>query len=110
MEFLSEILEKRHNDVLKAYDGKECIPKLDAIDPVDILFVDLIMPKIDGRKVMEFIRDKFPNDPFPIVAVSGIIIEQRDEIEETGADHYLALIHKSRYMDSRYQQSALSSQ
>jgi CheY-like chemotaxis protein len=90
VEFLTELLEKRGYEVLKAYDGKECISKLDEMGPVDLLFVDLMMPKIDGRKVIEFTRNKFPNAPFPIIAVSGAIIEQQDEIEKIGADYYIA--------------------
>ncbi|MBW1797865.1 MAG: response regulator [Deltaproteobacteria bacterium] len=90
VEFLTEVLEKRGYEVFKAYDGKECISKLDEMGPVDLLFVDLMMPKIDGRKVIEFTRNKFANTPFPIIAVSGTIIEQLDEIDEIGADYYIA--------------------
>ena len=89
VEFLTELLEKRGYDIIKAYDGKECISRLNEVGPVDLLFVDLMMPKIDGRKVIEFTRNKFPNAPFTIIAVSGTIIEQLDEIEEIGADYYI---------------------
>ncbi|MBW2345191.1 MAG: response regulator [Deltaproteobacteria bacterium] len=90
VEFLTELLEKRGYEIIKAYDGKDCISKLNEIGPVDLLFVDLMMPKIDGRKVIEYTRNKFANTPFPIIAVSGTIIEQLDEIDEIGADYYIA--------------------
>ncbi|MCD6296535.1 MAG: response regulator [Deltaproteobacteria bacterium] len=90
VEFLTELLEKRGYEIIKAYDGKECISKLNEIGPVDLLFVDLMMPRIDGRKVIEYTRNKFASAPFPIIAVSGTIIERLDEIEEIGADYYIA--------------------
>lgn len=89
VEFLTEILEKRGYGVISAYDGKEGISKLDNEGPFNLLFVDLMMPRIDGRQVIKFTRNKFPNAPFPIIAVSGSIIEQLDEIREIGADYYI---------------------
>ncbi len=89
VEFLTELLEKRGYDILKAYDGKEGIEKLKQ-GPVDLLFVDLVMPKIDGREFIRFSRSQFPEAQFPIVAVSGILVEQLDELDTLGADYYIA--------------------
>ncbi len=90
VEFLGEALEKRGYKVIKGYDGKEAITKLKE-GPVDVLFLDVIMPKIDGPTVIRFIREKFPEHSFPIVAVSSTFIERGDEIEEIGADFYFAI-------------------
>ena len=89
VEFLTELLEKRGYDIIKAYDGKEGIEKLKQ-GPVDLLFVDLVMPKIDGREFIRFSRSQFPDAQFPIVAVSGTLIEQLDELDTLGADYYIA--------------------
>jgi CheY-like chemotaxis protein len=59
VEFLTELLEKKGYEIAKAYDGKEGISKLEQ-GPVDILFVDMIMPKIDGEQLIKLIRKKFP--------------------------------------------------
>ena len=88
VEFLAELLEKRGYAVIKAYDGKEGIAKIED-RPVDIIFVDLIMPKVDVRQFIEFIRMKYQENHFPIVALSGTVIEQLGEIEEIGADYYI---------------------
>jgi len=105
VEFLSEILEERDYEVMKAYDGKEGILKLEE-GAVDIIFVDLVMPKIDGKQFISFVRKKFPDHPFPLVAVSGTIIEQLDGLNEIGADYYIAkgriekmADHVNRFMD-----------
>ncbi len=88
VEFLSELLEKRGYLVIKAYDGKQGIANLED-GPVDIVFADLIMPKIDVRQFIEFIRTRYQQTPFPIVALSGTVIEQLAEIDEIGADFYI---------------------
>lgn len=89
VEFLSELLEQRGYEVIKAYDGKEGVAKLEE-GPVDILFADIIMPKIDGQQLIQFTRMKFKDNWFPIVALSGTIVEQFEKIKGFGADHFVA--------------------
>lgn len=87
MEFLTELLEAREYEVIKAYDGKEGISKLEQ-EEFDVIFVDMIMPKIDGKQLIRFTRSRFPNAHFPIVALA--IIEQMDALSEIGADYFIA--------------------
>ena len=87
IEFLTEVLEARGYQVIKAYDGKEGIVRLEE-GKIDLLFVDMIMPKIDGRQVIRFTRSRFPEPLFPIIALS--IIEEMDGTDEIDADYFLA--------------------
>jgi CheY-like chemotaxis protein len=89
VEFLSGLLEKRGYAVRKAYDGKQGIAGLDE-GPYDILFADLVMPKVNGRRFFEFVRRKFNGHCFPIVAISGTVIEQMDDLDVIGADYFIA--------------------
>ncbi|MBU4427161.1 MAG: response regulator [Desulfobacterales bacterium] len=89
VEFLAELLEARGYEVAKAYDGKEGISRLE-VESFDLLFVDIIMPKIDGKELIRFARMEFPDANFHIIAVSGAILEQLNEIDEIGADYYIA--------------------
>ena len=89
VEFLSELLTKRGYEVLKAYNGKEGIARLEE-DTVDILFADLVLPKVDGPQFFKFIRHKYNGNPFPLVALSGTMIEQLGSLNEIGADYYIA--------------------
>jgi len=86
VEFLSELLENKGYEVVKAYDGKEGISKLDE-GSFDVLFVDLVMPKIDGLQLIKFVRRKFSHHRFAIIAVSATLIEQMDEVKNIGADY-----------------------
>jgi len=89
VEFLSQLLTKRGYEVLKAYNGKEGIARLED-DTVDILFSDLVLPKVDGPQFFKFIRNKYNGNPFPLVALSGIMIEQLGSLNEIGADYFIA--------------------
>ncbi len=89
VEFLSELLEGRKYRVFRAYDGKEGISRLERED-VDLLFVDMIMPKIDGREFIRHVRSRFSSPRIPIVALSGVMIEQLDRLEEIDADYFVA--------------------
>jgi CheY-like chemotaxis protein len=86
VEFLSELLEKRGYEVVKAYDGKEGISKLEEA-AFDVLFADLIMPKIDGLQLINFARRKSSEGQLTIVAISGTLIEQMEDVKTMGADY-----------------------
>jgi PAS domain S-box-containing protein len=89
VEFVSELLTKRGYAVTKAYDGKEGISKLKDL-PHDVMFVDLVMPKVDGSQFIDFVRLKYGPNHFPIVALSGVMVEQLGSLNEIGADYYMA--------------------
>lgn len=89
VEFLSDLLEKRGYAVVKAYDGKEGITRLRE-ETVDLMFVDIIMPRIDGKQLIQFTRNLFPEKSFPIIALSGSLIETIEDVQKIGADYYIA--------------------
>jgi PAS domain S-box-containing protein len=89
VEFLSELLSKRGYQVFKAYNGKQGIAELED-KTVDIIFADLILQKVDGRQFFKFVRDKFNGNHFPMVALSGSMIEQLGSLHEIGADYFIA--------------------
>jgi len=88
VEFLTELLEGRGYEVIRAYDGKEAISRLEE-GPIDLLFADMVMPKIDGTQLIQYTRKKFPGAHFPIVVISGTIIERLDMVNKIGADYYI---------------------
>jgi len=89
VEFIGDLLEKRGYAVTKAYDGKDGISKLQD-SPYDIIFVDLVMPKVDGSRFIDYARRKYGANHFPIVAISGVMVEQLGALNEIGADYYIA--------------------
>ncbi len=88
VEFLSELLEARGYHVIKAYDGKEAISQLEQ-EAVEVMFVDMVMPKIDGKELIRYSRLRFPDGSFPIIALSGVIVQQLAKLDEIGADYFI---------------------
>jgi CheY-like chemotaxis protein len=89
VEFLSRLLEERGYSVHKAYDGKQGIAGLDR-GPYDIMFADLVMPKVNGRQFFHVARRRSNGRCCPLVALSGTLIEQMEALDEIGADYYIA--------------------
>jgi CheY-like chemotaxis protein len=84
--FIAEELESAGYDVLKAYNGLEALDLLDQHD-IDLLVVDLIMPVVNGRQLIRFLRDRSPKIRFPIVAL--FIVEEGEAIEDVAAEYFV---------------------
>jgi len=56
VELLKEILEAEGYTVIGAESGYECLEKLEK-EPVDLILMDFFMPEMDGRMVIEKIRE-----------------------------------------------------
>lgn len=89
VEFLAEVFQKRGYEAVKTYDGKEGISKLGQ-GTFDLISVDLVMPKIDGREFINVVRNRSQSVYTPVIVVSGVMIERTDELREIGTDYYIA--------------------
>lgn len=82
-------LEMEGCEVLTATDGLAALNILNKIIP-DILFIDLIMPKVSGDQLCGIIRrDNDLKDIF-IAIHSATILEYKQQIIQMGADIYIA--------------------
>ncbi len=87
--FLSNRIKKRGHEVFTARDGLSSLEILKLYVP-DLIFVDIVMPNIDGYKLCQIIRSRAElNDCF-IVALSAIIAEENeDSLKKLCADFLL---------------------
>ena len=67
VEAISIYLEQEGYTVLKAYDGVEAINALRS-QSVDLLIIDIMMPKLDGIRATLKIREE---NPLPIIILSA---------------------------------------
>ncbi len=79
-------LEKEGFDVLVAFDGEEGYRMADEEEP-DLLLLDVMLPKMDGFKVLKKLRD---HHQFPIIMLTA----KEEEVDkvlglELGADDYI---------------------
>lgn len=79
-------LEKEGYQVIKAYDGEEAVHKIQT-HPIDLLILDIMMPKMDGFEVTRQIRNQYN---MPIIFLSAKTSDF-DKIQGLviGADDYM---------------------
>src|SRR2546421_5856587 len=66
---LKKVLEDSGYEVLLAGDGEEAVQRLTQ-EKVDLLLLDLEMPKLDGWDVFEGIRSRCPL--LPVIMITGL--------------------------------------
>jgi len=88
---LSSVLEEHAMAIISADNGRDAIRILQEDPDIDIVLVDIMMPKMDGIKTMRDIR-KIPRlKNMPIVAVTAKAMKgDRDKCIEAGAWDYLS--------------------
>jgi len=89
VELLGDILSQEGYQVRKAFDGMEAMEALQG-DLPDIVFLDLVMPKIDGDRVFHYIRSHPRTCGIRIVIVSGTLVEDARDALDMKADAYVA--------------------
>ena len=86
VEAIEIYLTQEGYEVLKAYDGVQALEKLKS-EKVDLLVIDVMMPRLDGVRATLKIRE---NNPLPIIILSAKS-EDADKILglNVGADDYV---------------------
>ena len=86
VEAITIYLEQEGYQIFKAYDGEEALRILRG-QPVDLLIIDIMMPKLDGIRATLKIREE---NPLPIIILSAKS-EDADKILglNVGADDYV---------------------
>lgn len=89
LKFISKLLTREGHEVVTAEDGFAALTLLSTFTP-DIMFFDLIMPKIDGNKLIQIVRNMPPLKHCYLVIISAAVAEIDFDFEQTGADSYIA--------------------
>lgn len=86
VEAIAIYLEQEGYQIWKAYDGEEALRILRG-NPIDLLIIDIMMPKLDGIRATLKIRE---DNPLPIIILSAKS-EDADKILglNVGADDYV---------------------
>ncbi|MGE5849643.1 MAG: response regulator, partial [Candidatus Methylomirabilota bacterium] len=88
VEFLSNLLGRAGFEVARAYDGMEAKEVLDR-EPPDLVVLDIVMPKIDGDRLCQYIKATPHLRQIPVVILSGTLAEDKDKVMAIGADAYV---------------------
>ena len=85
LEFIKDLLSKEGHEVIGADSGLEAIDILKTYNP-DVIFVDLIMPNIDGKKLCKIIKGMDKVKDAYLVIFSAIATEENMDFSELGAN------------------------
>ncbi len=86
-ENLAPILERAGLNVTVAAEGEEALQKAAQVSP-DLVILDILMPKMDGREVLRQLRHDGNWTPVILLTQVGDSVERAMALEE-GADDYL---------------------
>jgi len=75
--------------VALAGDGVEALERI-AAGGVDMVILDLIMPRIDGARLCRFLKSHPVHCSLPVIILSGILADEIEGIESINADAYVA--------------------
>ena len=84
---LAPFLERSGFDVSTAADGQAALDALPGVRP-DLVVLDIVMPRLDGREVLRRIRAEGSWTPVMLLTEVGESFERAAALEE-GADDYL---------------------
>ena len=89
IEFMTRLLTKEGHQVLTALDGLTALDILKSFTP-DAVFIDLIMPNIDGRKLCQVIRGIPRLRDAYLIILSAVALEEEIHFSALGADACVA--------------------
>ena len=89
LKFMSNLLTKKGHQVLTTEDGLSALDILKTYIP-DVIFIDLVMPKISGDKLCRIIRNMPKLKDAYIVILSAIAAEEEVDFVELGANSCIA--------------------
>ena len=89
LRLLRSQFEKLDHEVRTADDGLAALDVLKEYTP-DIIFLDLVMPNIDGERLCRIIRGMEQLKGVYIVILSAIAAEERLDVQQFGADACIA--------------------
>jgi CheY-like chemotaxis protein len=64
-------------EVLTAHNGEQAIPIVETNPDIQLVILDLSMPKMDGRQWLRWFRSRVKDSP--VIIISGYQLEPQDE-------------------------------
>ncbi len=89
LKLMTNFLEKEGYDVCCATNGLDALEKLESFQP-GIIFIDLIMPKIGGKKLCRILRSMPEMNDVYLIILSAVAVEQDLNFNQFGADFCIA--------------------
>jgi len=93
--YLKAVLSKLNANVFWAKNGLEVIDICQKEEIIDLVFMDLQMPEMNGYEATQILKKKYPD--LPVVAQTAFAMsDDREKALDAGCDDYLAKPIKSK--------------
>ena len=88
---VAEILLKKYNfQIESVLSGKECIDKINSGNNYDLIFMDYMMPEMDGIETLNNLK-QIPNFKTKVIALTADAIEgSKERFLNAGFDEYIS--------------------
>ena len=89
---LTDLLTEAGYDVITAVDGEDALIKIKhELPALDLVLLDMLMPKLDGFQVIEELKKGVMANNLPILALSGVFKSEsdRDHMKKLGVVGYV---------------------
>jgi len=85
--YINELFSKTNHTIVEAYDGEMAVELFKKHEQIDLILMDIKMPKMDGVEAMKIIK---AYKPTPVIALSAFAMESdKKEALKEGFDNYL---------------------
>ena len=89
LEFLSELLSPTNVKIVCVQDGQSAIEMCKYNSSIDLVLMDVRLPKINGREAMQKIKQTQPN--LPIIAQTAFAMSgDKEKYLDSGFDDYIS--------------------
>ena len=88
---MTSMLERYKMKVFSAETGKDAIGTLQGPEGIDLVFMDIMLPEMDGYETMRTIRAMYGFESLPIIALTAKAMKgDREKCIEAGASDYIS--------------------
>lgn len=88
---LSRIIDSMGHTSLLCPNGKVAWQILNASTDIDMVIADIVMPELDGKKLVNLIRSRNEFKNIPVIILSGIIsVSEVSDLLELGAINFIS--------------------
>ena len=88
VELLTIYLKNENYEIVKAYDGKQALEKLKMYPDIDMIILDIMMPRLDGISVVHEVRKENAQLPILLLSAKSTDIDKIQGLTN-GADDYV---------------------
>ena len=103
VEIVSFLLDQAGLQITTAANGREAVYAVtQAVEPFDVVLMDIMMPEMDGREATRIIRQRWSAEELPVIAVTALTLpEDRDLCLTAGMNDHLAKPFNIRDLDDK---------